>query len=256
MSDLRALFPPADYITGGASGGMDRIYVYNTSTHSASNGGRCCLFTVPAGSTWATFELWGGGSAGPGSCCCQQPAQAGGAGAYSRKTISVSGGDTYRICAAGSTCCSPSCCGTEGFPSYAQGESVAGGDSLNVCARGGPRSCGKCFALSNTQNYYGNTCVCGTGSNCGEDFGLPAISGSNRSMWCYSNSMHYIPQGPYYGGGIRGSIVFCQCNGSGCGYFNGYGASWPGGGGGGASTQGSYCWGGWGAGGLVIITYR
>ena len=47
------------------------LAVYNTSTTSVNNGGRCCLWTVPAGTSYAIFELWGGGASGDGACCCQ-----------------------------------------------------------------------------------------------------------------------------------------------------------------------------------------
>lgn len=258
MSDLLSLFPPSSFQTGGAGGAMERIYVYDTDINTASNGGACCLWTVPAGANYATFEIWGGGSAGPGACCCQQPRQSGGAGAYARKTISVAPGDSYTICAAGSTCCSPSCCGVEGFPSYVQTNSNSnGGDAINTCARGGPRSCSGCFSFSSTCNYIGHTCMCGCSSFCNADFGLPAQSGSGRSMWCYRASYQYVPQGPNFGGGLRPGRDFCSSAGtSGCGLINGF-ASFPGGGGGGANTTGGgYCWGGHGAGGLVIVTFR
>ena len=261
MSDLRSLFPVSQFASGGgdAGGELGRIQIFNTSITNVSNGGQCCLWTVPAGSTWATIEVWGGGGAGPGACCCQQPNQSGGAGAYARKTITVSPGDTYRICAAGSTCCSPSCCGTEGFPSYAQSETVSGGDPLALCARGGPTSCSGCFVLTGCEGVTtGWTRNCKCASFCGADFGLPAISGSSRGMYCYSNTLQYIPSGPNIGSGIRASHSYCQCPAaSGCGSYSSGLPSFPGGGGPGAmTTGGGYCWGYGGAGGLVVVTFR
>ena len=38
--------------------------VYNTSTQSQGNGGQCCLWTAPAGSSYAVFEMWSGGGSG------------------------------------------------------------------------------------------------------------------------------------------------------------------------------------------------
>ena len=119
MSSLTQLFPIANFLTGAAAGNFTTIYVYNTNIDSVSNGGSCCLFTVPSGTSWIRFELWGGGSAGPGACCCQQPVQSGGAGAYARKTVAATAGNTYTVCAAGSTARMPTCCGTEGSPSFA-----------------------------------------------------------------------------------------------------------------------------------------
>jgi hypothetical protein len=249
MANLSTLFPLSTFIALSAT---DQIYVYNTSITSVSNGGRCCLWTVPSGIRWAKFEVWGGGSSGPGGCCCQQPTQTGGAGAYARKTITVISGDTYRICAAGSTGCSSTCCGTEGFPSYVQTESAT--NTINLCARGGPTSCGNCFMFSGTGNCCGYTRVCHCDSFCGEDFGLPAISGASMVTTCGYNSWQYAPQGPYIGGGVRISRDYCV-TGSGCQSIGNF-AVWPGGGGGGAQTaSGNCCWGNHGAGGLVVITY-
>lgn len=250
MANLSVLFPISNFV---AFPPVNQLHVYNTNITSVSNGGRCCLWTVPASATWATFEVWGGGSAGPGGCCCQQPLQSGGAGAYARKTIPVKPGDTYRICAAGSTCCSPSCCGVEGFPSYAQTEVAT--NTLNLCARGGPASCSQCFVMG-AGSSGGNT-SCSIDSYCGQDFGLPAISGAAMVSTCGYQSHQYVPSGPYIGGGTRSSFDYClPCYG--CGAIGaGTGAAiWPGGGGGGAVTHGgSSCWGGWGAGGLVVVTF-
>lgn len=247
MASLNSLFPTSGFITSS----VDQVYVFNTSTTTVSNGGRCCLWTVPTGIFWARFEVWGGGSRGPGGCCCQQPAQSGGAGAYARKTIPVKAGDTYRICAGGTTDCSCSCCGTEGFPSYVQTESAV--NTINLCARGGWPSCSQCFVFSGG-TCCANTAVCLTGNFCGQDFGLPAITGAAMGSTCGYQSYQYVPQGPYAGGGARSSFDYCQVFQGSC-QIGGF-ASFPGGGGGGAVTgSGASCWGSPGAGGLVIVTY-
>lgn len=251
MANLSVLFPRPAPI-GGDTFEFDQIQVFNTSITSVTNGGCCCLWTVPSGVNWARFEVWGGGSTGPGACCCQQPAQSGGAGAYARKTITVTSGDTYRICAAGSTCCTSSCCGVEGFPSYVQTESAA--TTINLCARGGPPSCGRCFIGYSGCICIGNTRVESTGSFCGEDFGLPAISGASNPGTCGFKTYQHVPQGPYIGGGARTSMTYCTTL-NGCASLGGH-AVWPGSGGGGAVTgSGASCWGHWGAGGLVTVTY-
>lgn len=249
MANLSTLFPISDFVATTAS---DQFYVYNTSITSNENGGRCCLWTVPAGIRWARFEVWGGGSSGPGGCCCQHPVQSGGAGAYARKTMQVLPGDTYRICAAGSTGCSATCCGCIGLPSYVQTESAT--YTINLCARGGPAACGNCFTYSSVNACCGNTRVCLTDSFCGQDFGLPAISGASMIATCGYQSYQYVPQGPYSGGGVRQSRDYCQSL-SGCQSIGSF-AVWPASGGGGAvSNGGGCCWGNHGAGGLVIITF-
>lgn len=255
MASLTDLFPISDYVTGAAAGQLERIYVYNSNLTTASNGGSCCLWTVPDNVTWANFEVWGGGGRGPGGCCCQQPKHSGGAGAYGRKTISVTPGDSYTVCAAGTTDCNCSCCGTEGFPSFVVDNDVSG-NSLDVCVKGGPRSCGKCFVLYGTCNFQGFTINCRSEGFQGVDFGLPRISGAHRSMWCHRGSFSHTPQGPNFGGGALTSADSCSRQGSGCCMYCSF-AAFPAGGGPGAHTSSDgRCWGMFGAGGLVIITYR
>lgn len=254
MASLTTLFPVSQYLAGaGGVGAFEQIYVYSTSVDSVQNGGRCCQFTVPAGTSWIRFEMWGGGSDGPGACCCQQPNQSGGAGAYARKTVKAVAGNTYTVCAGGSGCCSPNCCGTQGFTSY-----VCGGTSTGVvdaCAAGGPPSCSLCWVGYNGCGCISNTTTCRSDSFKGADFGLPAISGASKGGSCGYQSWQYVPSGPYIGGGHRHSHDYCQSL-SGCQSIGGF-ASWPGGGGGGAqSNGGGCCWGNHGAGGLVVISYR
>lgn len=254
MANLSVLFP-APAPVGGTTFEFKQLQIFNTSITSVNNGGQCCLWTVPADTAWARFEVWGGGSTGPGACCCQQPAQSGGAGAYARKTIGVCPGDTFRICAAGTTCCTSSCCGVEGFPSYVQNENSSNGsDTINLCARGGPPSCGRCFIGYSGCICIGNTRVESTGSFCGQDFGLPAISGASMPGTCGFQTYQHVPQGPYIGGGARTGWDYCIA-GNGCQSIGGF-AIWPASGGGGAQVQsGNFCWGHWGAGGLVTVTF-
>lgn len=253
MATLTQLFPVGQYLAGaGAAGSFTQVFIYNTNINSVQNGGQCCLWSVPTGTTWIRFEVWGGGGDGAGGCCCMQPNIAAGAGAYVRKTVTAVAGNSYTICAAGSGCCSPSCCGTNGFTSYVCGGTGSG--AVAMCAAGGPASCSQCFMYGGCA-CTGNTETCRSGSFCGGDFGLPAISGASHTTTCGYQSWQYVPSGPYIGTGVRHSRDYCTY-GTGCEVLQGH-ASFPGGGGGGALMYGGgCCWGNHGAGGLVIISYR
>lgn len=250
MADLRTLFPVSDIVSDSSR--LELLQVFNTSVSSAQNGGRCCLWAIPAGTSWVRWEVWGAGGGGPGGCCCQQPAQTGGAGAYARKTMSVVAGDQYTICAGGSGCCATTCCGTEGFPSFIR----INGGGIVTCAIGGPTSCSKCFqGYDSGCMIESNTRMCCGVSTQGADYSVCAISGSSGGGSCGFNSYQFVPEGPILGGGIKVSRDYCQAL-SGCSHLGGV-ATFPGGGGGGAvSNGGGCCWGGFGAGGLVMISWR
>lgn len=250
MSDLRTLFPDSRYtVTTSGDTSLTKLYVYNTNTTSVSNGGQCCCWIVPAAASWATFEVWGGGGGGGGACCCMGPYQNGGSGSYTRKTIPVATGNFFTLCAAGSTACSTSCLGTVGFPSYACNASFA----LCLCASGGSAGTTSCFqGISGC--HSGPTLVCG--STCGGNFSICGISGASHSYACGFDSWHYTPSGPILGGGAKTSFDWCSSTGSGCVLVQGQ-AFFPGGGGTGAlATGGACCWGSFGAGGLVVVSYK
>lgn len=245
---LRALL---DFPTGGAQSiSYTTLTVYNTNKDAQNNGGFCCLWTVPAATTWAAIELWGGGGGGSGACCCMS-GWPGGSGSYARKIIPVAEGETYRICAAGSTVCSQSCClGCPGNPSYVYDE----GQAINViCASGGQRGCARCrFHIGcSCQGCEQQQC----GSFCGS-FGICGTGGSAvGSPHCSGNSFQFMPSAPFTMGGNRASKDSCSGFCGGC-CQGGY-ATWPGGGGATSSshtTGGGYC-GVAGAGGLVNIFY-
>lgn len=249
MSDLRTLFPTSQISSGGTR--LQTLYVYNTNTSSVNNGGFCCLWTVPAGTLWARFEVWGGGSDGPGGCCCMQPRQSGGAGSFGRKTISVTPGTSYTICAGGSGCCATTCCGSCGYPSYVQ----LNGGAMQICAQGGPTSCSACFQGFDSGCMSPSNTLITCNSVFGADFAICGISGSSGGGSCGYNSNQYVPEGPILGGGVRLGKDNCITV-SGCDTLGGF-ASFPGGGGGGAVTGGGgCCWGSFGAGGLVVVYYR
>ena len=89
----------------------NEFYVYNSSHWSPVNGGKCCLWTVPNGTTSIKFEVLGGGGPGGSSGGDYDVSTGGQGGNYTVKTITrdVAGftdGSQYTICAAGTSECS------------------------------------------------------------------------------------------------------------------------------------------------------
>ena len=81
MANLRDVSLISQYST--ATFKIRQQQVYNGQwTAGVQNGGACCCFIVPAGSTYIQFELWGAGGDGAGACCCEGPVQAPGTGQY------------------------------------------------------------------------------------------------------------------------------------------------------------------------------
>ena len=115
MATLRGLLSD---IEPARSGVQRQFWVWNDST-GIGNGGRCCLWTVPANTVNATFELWGGGGGGHGGCCCQFPNRPAAGGSYAIRTIQTTAGCQYTVCAGGSTtCCCHGCIGGNGYPKF------------------------------------------------------------------------------------------------------------------------------------------
>ena len=250
MATLSTLFPVSQYLSGGGSNSFTQIFVYNTNVDSPQNGGSCCLWTVPAGTSWIRFGLWGGGSDGPGGCCCQQPNQSGGAGAYARKTVQAVPGNTYTICAGGSGCCSPNCCGTQGFASF-----VNKNGSTCAYAFGGHGGCALCFYKS--QNCTGICQPASRRSNAGTgDIVYCTHEGMSVSHnFCWTGMFEALAGSPKYSQNLRHGADLCAVGitNMGCNYNRNH---FPGGGGsGGSSCGGGCCWGGWGAGGMVVLTF-
>ena len=104
--------------------GVNSIVISN-DTRGLTNGGRCCLWTVPDGVTQVTFELWGSGADGPGARCCQAPVYTGSGGMYAMRTVQTVAGCTYTLCAAGSGCCQSSCGGAAGQTTFVSGSGIA-----------------------------------------------------------------------------------------------------------------------------------
>lgn len=252
MAGLRTLldFPTA----GGGSVNFDTLRIWNTSTTTASNGGACCLWTVPAGVTWFAVELWGGGGGGAASCCCSA-GWPGGSGSYARKIISGLnglGGQQYTLCAAGSTGCSATfCLGCAGNPSFV----AVNGGAVQVCASGGTCGRGRCFFQIGC-SYSGcaqQQCGSFTGT-----MGICGVTGSAKgNSYCSTQYWQYMPSAPFTMGGNRASMDGCSGSSNGCMgcAYGGY-AYFPGGGGASAATHSDQmsC-GAAGAGGMIEIYY-
>lgn len=261
---------------------MPILMVYDTTCTSVS--GNVCSWVVPAGVTSAVFEVWGGGGGGGGGICtcnCCNATQGGGGGGYAMKTISVTAGQTYTLCAGNAGVESTGVFGApigweqngrNGGVSYVTGPNML----ANFCATGG------IGGQSNfTINCYAH-CGC-HGGTAGSGFAAAGGSGQNGDMnyggtpglvgrggggsaWAYAViTMGGNAAGP--GGGAGGFLGFTCChtcadNGT-MGSYNMHGAI-PGGGGSGhrlgQTNPGDSCTctqtqSGRGGPGLVKVTY-
>lgn len=223
--------------------------VFNTNTTTVSNGGRCCLWTVPAGSTWIHFEIWGGGGGGGGSCCCMG-GRPGGSGAYSTFDVfsSTLTGCQYTICAGGTTGTSNTNEGCVGFTSFVTGFGLS-----NFCATGGSAGCTSCNTLQTQTNCCGlPLCCCAFGGDIndhGQQSQFISYPSCANSFQQYAMVAAKTVSGPAVGPGG------CITGGFGCGFwFNN--TIFPGGGGMSAQAHSGNCWCGmYGAGGLVSVTF-
>jgi hypothetical protein len=229
---------------------MSHVFVYKTTQVDVTDGGQCCLYTVPASSSYVHVEMWGGGGGGSGACCCQWAYGQPSPGMYVKKRFSVTAGDALTICAASSTCCGPNCKGPDGFPSFL----TRSGTTL-VCAPGGFGGCALCF-------YKGGfpcTGLCVPGNRTDQaacaDLAQCVMQGmSPTHNFCASDFWEGNAGSPKYAQNLRlgGSTCAYEYTKMGCCKNANH---WPAGGGNGAgSCGGGCCWGGWGAGGLVILT--
>lgn len=154
-----------------------------------SQTGRCCAWVVPDGVTSVYFEIWGGGGGAGGGltmCDCCSRTQGGGGGGYAAKTVAVTPGSTYTICAGNAGIASDGSnfgantgyCqnGVPGGTSFVSGPGLTG-----FCATGGQGGCSN-FTI----NCYGH-CGC-NGANGGAGFGgditetgYPGVKGSSGS---------------------------------------------------------------------------
>ena len=253
-------------VSGFSTAVTEQMWFYDCCFWDADNGGCCCQWTVPGKVLTIRFELTGGGgTGGPSRCCSMGWGLPGGGGSYAVRTLFSHKGDftpgstQYTICAAGTQRCS--CCGCCtgrtgcgfcGCPSFVQGSGLN-----NFCANGGAYGRQKCGGWC-YNCYY--TSLCGQcwseqpACACGFDWALPGTRSVSKTNQYCSTEHHTIASagaGPY---GATTSVGRDNCStGNITGCCKGQ-SIFPGGGGFQGVTQGSDCWGGFGAGGIVIVT--
>lgn len=249
MPSLRTLLSDLEPPT---IGNPEKSFFVRNNSSSVQNGGCCCLWTVPAGVTSVTFEMWGSGGDGQGARCCERAGTMPTGGSYAVKSIDTVAGCQYRICAGGSGCCG-CCCGitSRAFPSYIYDITAA---NTIGCAVGG---CGGCSDMTRGGFCYGYMCCWGKLSGTGLGDLVMDGTGGVSFINCYCRAhIFMITSGGL--GSDRMTSAFCAKEPSGSGgYHMCSPASWPAG----AGTAGRACGGGTcsgqaGAGGLVKISYQ
>lgn len=135
--------------------------------------GFCCAWTVPAGVTFAQFQLWGPGG-GAGTACCCGGSFFGPTGSYAVFGIPVVAGCTYTLCAGCAYCCyscNGSTTGVNASPTY-----VIGYNLTNACADAGV-SCMTAYNMSQSSTLSTSCCVW-YGNISGYGVGLCSCTGS------------------------------------------------------------------------------
>lgn len=226
--------------------------VWNTNVQTASNGGVCCLWTVPAGVTYAVFEMWSAGGTGAMGCCCMMAGGAG-SGGYAIKACTVAAGQQIRICAAGSGCCTSNTSGEQGCATYVCSLGGGGQGTWLSCMNGGIGG----YPSSTCNYYYGcyhccSMCSCCNGISNNAEFNVPGNSGTiHPTQYCADEGHHFAANAAFAAPGPRiGPNGCCAWGGD-----QGFG-TFPGGGG--LSTQaygGGCCYGSPGGGGMVYVIY-
>lgn len=254
MPSLRTLLSD---LSPPSIGNAKEIFYVRNINYASNNGGCCCAWTVPAGVTSATFEMWGGGASGGGSRKCEHNGYGATTGVYAVKSVPVVAGQVWTICAGGSTCDGDSTgiccsCGCPGCHSY-----VTCVDSTVVaCAQGG---------CSGDQSVSCQSYSLGTYSCCWSKLRTGSISdiefqGSGttyiRNRFCHNTMYEIYPGGANTGRAgkdLCGVGGFCQCA------LQRYPScpAWPGGVGGHAITCGDgYRTGQHGASGQIKVAFQ
>ncbi len=256
---------------GGGSIAGGELYVYNNNHWSCANGGATCTWTVPEGVKSVKFEVLGGGGPGGSSGGDHDAGIGGGGGNYTSKVITESaftaGSTAYLVCAAGTSqcdcCCSCNRACRHGCTSYVTGSGLS-----NLCALGGIGGSTNWDIASNCYNCHIGNVQCDRGNynagwvthHCnsptyGGDVEFRGTSGSYfRQYNCCATTFGSSggPTGPFAVSGTQIGKHWCTGNMACC---SGHSA-FPGGGGAAhQSGSGTGCTGGFGAAGLVKISW-
>jgi len=253
------------------------FYIYNTNHWSVTNGGCCLHWTVPTGTQIITFEILSGGGPGGSAGHDYDIGHGGAGGNYNEKTICLEAGhfnssagseSAYTLCAGGTSQCS--CCTTcnracrHGCTSYVNGPGLS-----NFCSIGGHGGSTSWDVMSNCYNCHIGNAQCDRGNynagwvshNCNDATrgGDMCFRGINSSFHKEYDCCTHIgtttggPAGPFTVSGTGIGKQWCTGNSACCSAHSAF----PGGGGAGSSHgAGTPCTGGFGAGGLVKVTYQ
>lgn len=205
---------------------MPITIVYDNTAYWTGSG-KCCAWTVPTGVCSATFEIWGGGGGGYNyyACCsCCGRTSSGGGGGYAMKTVSVTPGDVYTLCAGCAGASTDGTCngagstatGCNGGTSFVTGAAFA---TTTFCATGG---IGGCLTYGDPAAAYGciqtNSGGCGVGGDVNQS-GQPGFIASSGTGLFSAYTKAGDAGGP--GGGAGGFNGGCDpiygglmCNGT------------------------------------------
>ena len=250
MATLRSLLSSLEPPSLGNP--IQMFYVGIMNATSQQSGACCCLWTVPANITTATFEGYGAGGDGGGGCCCQGTVMGAVGGSYAITTIDVVAGATYGICAPPSGCCH--CNAGVGNHGQAAWVSCIGTGAVIMCACGGQ---GSNMQASFSVMGNGYTCCWGRiGSSGTGDLVFKGAGGTlNRNTYCHNQMYQTVAGGQFSTG--KTSADLCSLWGcQGCATMKSY-PQYPGGAGAdGQTCGGPQCYGQWGQAGMVKITYK
>lgn len=233
-------------------GNPNRIfYVHRLNDNGANSGGCCCLWTVPAGTSRVTFEMWGSGGIGQGARCCERAGTMPTGGSYAKISIATAEGCQYRLCAGGSSGCN-GCCGisSRAQPSYVFDIQTSG---TIGCALGGN---GGCSDMTRGGFCYGYICCWGLLSGTGLGDVVMDGTGNISYINCYCRS----DISTWVSGGFqadRQTAQYCAKDPSGSGVY--YMCSPPsnpaGAGSTGRACGDGRCYGQHGASGMIKVSY-
>ena len=263
MATLSSLLSELSASTGGSP---TFFRVYNTSYNSVSNGGCCCLWTVPSGVLSVTFELYGGGASGNDGCCCNYQNYGGANGTIAKVTLDTVAGCQYQICAAGSNACAYeiSNTGCNGCSSWVCNVSAG---SVVACACGGEQGTSQpghsspfnayscCWApISGNNNTSKRSSI-----NDANGYSFQGVKGSApRNTYCHTDEWYHTSGGMGTGEGRSYDLCTTTMYGNGRNRHNGDRSvgNFPGGAGYSAyACAGVHEYGTFGAGGLIVVKY-